>query len=91
MCSQVDAIAHRYLDVTQNGDRLFILSSSNDLWVQFGVSQIIHLSSCFINLTTCFHSEQLLDLDHKKLTDRANGRNFRFADVYGKVVHDIIA
>ena len=48
------------------------------------------LCNGFINLTTCFHSEQLFGLGHKKLTDRANGRNFRFADVYGNVVHDII-
>ena len=33
----------------------------------------------------------LLGLDHEKLTYRASGRNFRLTDVYGKVVHDIIA
>ena len=33
----------------------------------------------------------LLGLDHTKLTYRYSGRDFRLTDVYGKVVHDIIA
>ena len=33
----------------------------------------------------------LLGLDHEKLTYRASGRNFRLTDVYGDVVHDLIA
>jgi len=33
----------------------------------------------------------LLGLDHEKLTYRASGRDFRLTDVYGDVVHDIIA
>ena len=33
----------------------------------------------------------LLGLDHKRLTYRHNSRDFRLTDVYGNVVHDIIA
>ncbi len=33
----------------------------------------------------------LLGLDHERLTYRYAGRDFRLTDVYGKVVHDIIA
>jgi hypothetical protein len=33
----------------------------------------------------------LLGLDHKRLTFNYAGRNFRLTDVYGNVVHDIIA
>ena len=33
----------------------------------------------------------LLGLDHKKLTFNYAGRNFRLTDVYGDVVHDILA
>ncbi len=33
----------------------------------------------------------LLGLDHKRLTYRHAGRDFRLTDIYGKVVHDVIA
>ena len=33
----------------------------------------------------------LLGLDHKRLTYRYSGRDFRLTDVYGSVVHDVIA
>jgi len=33
----------------------------------------------------------LLGLDHERLTFRYSGRDFRITDVYGRVVHDIIA
>ena len=33
----------------------------------------------------------LLGLDHEKLTYRYSGRDYRLTDVYGKVVHDILA
>jgi Protein of unknown function (DUF1501) len=33
----------------------------------------------------------LLGVDHKKLTYRYSGRDFRLTDVYGRVVHDILA
>jgi uncharacterized protein (DUF1501 family) len=33
----------------------------------------------------------LLGFDHKKLTYRYNGRDFRFTDNYGNVVKDVIA
>jgi len=33
----------------------------------------------------------LLGLDHEQLTFRSAGRDFRLTDVYGKVVHDLIA
>ena len=32
-----------------------------------------------------------LGLDHEKLTYRYAGRDFRLTDVYGHVVHDILA
>ena len=32
----------------------------------------------------------LMGLDHKGLTYRSSGRDFRLTDVYGKVVHGII-
>jgi hypothetical protein len=33
----------------------------------------------------------LLGLDHKKLTYRYNGRDFRLTDVYGSVIQPILA
>jgi hypothetical protein len=33
----------------------------------------------------------LLGLNHEKLTYRYSGRDFRLTDVFGNVVHDIIA
>ena len=33
----------------------------------------------------------LMGLDHKKLTYRYSGRDYRLTDVHGQVVHDIIA
>ena len=33
----------------------------------------------------------LLGFDHEKLTYRYNGRDFRLTDVFGNVVHDLIA
>ena len=40
-----------------------------------------------------FHATilHLLGLDHERLTYRHNSRDFRLTDVYGNVVHDIIA
>ena len=47
------------------------------------------------NVTTAhdFHATilHLLGLDHERLTYRYGGRDFRLTDVYGKVVHDIVA
>jgi hypothetical protein len=33
----------------------------------------------------------LLGIDHRRLTYRYNGRNFRLTDVYGNVVREILA
>ena len=33
----------------------------------------------------------LLGIDHKRLTYRFQGRDFRLTDVHGHVVHDVIA
>jgi len=33
----------------------------------------------------------LMGLDHKRLTYRYAGRDFRLTDVHGNVVHDIVA
>ena len=41
-----------------------------------------------ISTPTILH---LLGLDHERLTYRHNSRDFRLTDVYGNVVHDIIA
>ena len=40
-----------------------------------------------------FHATilHLLGLDHKQLTYRHNGRDFRLTDVHGRVVHDLLA
>ena len=40
-----------------------------------------------------FHATilHLLGLDHERLTFRHAGRDYRLTDVYGDVVHDIIA
>ncbi len=39
-----------------------------------------------------FHATilHLMGLDHKKLTFRHSGRNYRLTDVHGNVVHDIL-
>src|SRR5262249_19291472 len=34
---------------------------------------------------------QLLGRDHGRLTYRYSGRDFRLTDVYGRIVHDILA
>jgi hypothetical protein len=34
---------------------------------------------------------QLLGIDHKRLTYRQAGREFRLTDVHGRVVHEIIS
>jgi hypothetical protein len=34
---------------------------------------------------------QLLGIDHKRLTVKAQGRDFRLTDVYGNIVKDILA
>ena len=33
----------------------------------------------------------VLGLDHERLTYRYAGRNFRLTDIYGRVLHDIVA
>ena len=33
----------------------------------------------------------LMGLDHERLTFRYNSRDFRLSDVYGNVVHEVIA
>ena len=33
----------------------------------------------------------LLGIDHKRLTYRFSGRDMRLTDVYGEIVHDILA
>lgn len=35
--------------------------------------------------------DELLALDHEKLTYRYSGRDYRLTDVHGNVVHDLIA
>ncbi|MFP6618304.1 MAG: DUF1501 domain-containing protein, partial [Pirellulaceae bacterium] len=33
----------------------------------------------------------LMGLDHMRLTYRVGGRDFRLTDIYGEVVHDLLA
>ena len=33
----------------------------------------------------------LMGIDHKRLTYRYKGRDFRLTDVHGRVIHDLIA
>ncbi len=51
----------------------------------FAVENRVHMHDLH---ATMLH---LLGLDHKRLTYRYAGRDFRLTDVYGEVVHDIIA
>ena len=52
---------------------------------QTAVKDKVHLHDLHATLL------HLLGLNHEKLTYRYGGRDFRLTDVYGKVIHDIVA
>jgi hypothetical protein len=58
---------------------------ATDEFGHMAVEQKVHMHDLH---ATILH---LLGLDHKKLTYRYAGRNFRLTDVAGNIVHDIIA
>ena len=49
------------------------------------VKNIVHVRDLH---ATMLH---LLGLDHLQLTYRYSGRDFRLTDIYGEIVHDILA
>lgn len=58
---------------------------STDDYGYFAVNQKVHLHDLH---ATILH---LLGMDHRRLTYRHAGRDFRLTDVYGNVVYDILA
>ena len=55
---------------------------------EFGHKAVVDVVDVHDLHATILH---LLGIDHKRLTFRLNGRDFRLTDVEGKVIHDIIA
>jgi hypothetical protein len=55
---------------------------------EFGMQAVENVTTFHDLHATMLH---LLGLDHKRLTYRHAGRDFRLTDVYGNVVHDILA
>jgi uncharacterized protein (DUF1501 family) len=56
-----------------------------DEYGYFAVKDRVHMHDLH---ATCLH---LLGLDHERLTYRYAGRDFRLTDVYGDVVHGVVA
>ncbi|MEJ6725571.1 MAG: DUF1501 domain-containing protein, partial [Akkermansiaceae bacterium] len=55
---------------------------------EFGLSAVENRVHVHDMNATILH---LMGLDHKKLTYRYSGRDYRLTDVHGNVVHDLIA
>ena len=55
---------------------------------EFGYKAVENRTSVHDIHATVLH---LFGLNHKELTYRFNGRDFRLTDVAGKVIHDILA
>lgn len=55
---------------------------------EFGMEAVENVTTFHDLHATMLH---LLGLDHKRLTYRHAGRDFRLTDVYGNVVHDILS
>ena len=55
---------------------------------EFGMNAVTNRMHVHDLHATVLH---LLGMDHKKLTYRYSGRDFRLTDVHGNVVHDIVA
>ncbi len=62
-----------------------LVYGATDDYGYYAVRDKVHLHDLHATLL------HLLGLDHKQLTYRYAGRDFRLTDVYGDVVHDIIA
>jgi hypothetical protein len=62
-----------------------LVYGKTDDYGYYAVENKVHLHDLH---ATILH---LLGLDHTRLTYRYAGRNFRLTDVYGEIVHDIIA
>ena len=58
---------------------------ATDEWGYEAVSDKVHMHDLHATLL------HLMGVDHKKLTYRFAGRDFRLTDIHGSVVHDIIA
>ena len=67
------------------GVRPGLIYGQTDEFGQYAVENRVHMHDLH---ATIMH---LLGLDHERLTFRHEGRNFRLTDVFGNVVHDIIA
>ena len=67
------------------GVRPGLIYGQTDEFGQYAVDKRVHMHDLH---ATILH---LLGLDHERLTFRHEGRNFRLTDVFGNVVHDIIA
>ena len=67
------------------GVRPGLIYGETDEFGQYAVENRVHMHDLH---ATILH---LLGLDHERLTFRHEGRDFRLTDVFGNVVHDIIA
>lgn len=67
------------------GVRPGMVYGSTDEFGQYAVENPVHMHDLH---ATILH---LLGMDHERLTYRHEGRDFRLTDVFGNVVHDIIA
>ncbi len=67
------------------GVRPGLIYGQTDEFGQYAVENRVHMHDLH---ATILH---LLGLDHERLTFRHEGRDFRLTDVFGNVVHDIIA
>ncbi|MBH54584.1 MAG: sulfatase [Opitutaceae bacterium] len=67
------------------GVRPGLIYGETDEFGQYAVNKKVHMHDLH---ATILH---LLGMDHKQLTYRHEGRDFRLTDVFGDVVHDIIA
>lgn len=66
------------------GVRPGLIYGETDEFGQYAVQNQVHMHDLH---ATILH---LLGMDHKRLTFRHEGRDFRLTDVFGNVVHDII-
>ena len=67
------------------GVRPGLIYGSTDEFGQYAIENKVHMHDLH---ATILH---LLGMDHERLTFRHEGRDFRLTDVFGNVVHDIIA
>jgi uncharacterized protein (DUF1501 family) len=68
------------------GARAGLTYGSTDDFGYLPVENPVHMHD--LHATALLHA---LGLDHERLTYRHAGRDFRLTDVYGNVVHDILA